>query len=46
MAAVGPALHADSFLGRLPAQLALLRSPRLWARMSPLELVRNVDKLF
>ena len=46
MAAVGPALHADSFLGRLPAQLALLRSPRLWARMSPLELVRNVGKLF
>lgn len=45
MAAAGPALHGASLKQRLPAQLALLRSRRLWARMSPLELLRNIDKL-
>jgi len=45
MAAAGPALHGASLRQRLPAQLALLRSKHLWARMSPLELLRNVDKL-
>lgn len=45
MEGAGRALHGGSLRQRLPAQLALLRSRRLWAGMSPLDLLRNVDKL-
>jgi succinate-semialdehyde dehydrogenase/glutarate-semialdehyde dehydrogenase len=46
MAAAGPALHARSFFTRVRHQLALLGSARFWSRLSPLSLLRNLDKLF
>jgi acyl-CoA reductase-like NAD-dependent aldehyde dehydrogenase len=41
----GPALHARSLLTRLGHQLKLLTSARFWTRISPLSLLRNLDKL-
>lgn len=46
MSAAGPALHARSFVTRVRNQLALAGRARFWSRLSPLNLLRNLDKLF
>jgi hypothetical protein len=46
MAAAGPALHAPSLPARLRAQLSLVLSGRFWSRLHPLNVLRNLDKLF
>jgi succinate-semialdehyde dehydrogenase/glutarate-semialdehyde dehydrogenase len=44
--AANRAIHASGFLGRVLNQLALARSPRFWARVSPLSVLKNIDRLF
>jgi succinate-semialdehyde dehydrogenase/glutarate-semialdehyde dehydrogenase len=39
------ALHSRSFFGRLVHQLGFVRFGRFWRRVSPLSLLRNLDKL-
>jgi len=46
MARAGRALHASSFLARVGSQLALMGSRRFWRRVSPFQLVRNLDRFF
>ncbi len=46
MTAANPALHARSLVARLRHQLGLAASARFWNRLSPLDLLRNLDKLF
>jgi succinate-semialdehyde dehydrogenase/glutarate-semialdehyde dehydrogenase len=41
-----PALYSTSVLRRVAAQIGLLRFARLWRRLGPWRLLRNVDKLF
>jgi succinate-semialdehyde dehydrogenase/glutarate-semialdehyde dehydrogenase len=44
MALAGPALHARSLWTRLRSQLALMLSGRMWRRVGPIALLRNVDR--
>jgi succinate-semialdehyde dehydrogenase/glutarate-semialdehyde dehydrogenase len=44
MALAGPALHARSLWTRLRSQLALMLSGRMWRRVGPVALLRNVDR--
>jgi len=44
MALAGPALHARSLWTRVRSQLALMRSGRMWRRVGPVALLRNVDR--
>jgi succinate-semialdehyde dehydrogenase/glutarate-semialdehyde dehydrogenase len=44
--AANRAIHASAFFGRVANQLALARSSRFWARVSPLSLLKNIDRLF
>ena len=46
MARAARALYSTSPLQRLAAQLALLRSSRLWRRFGLLRLLANLDKLW
>jgi succinate-semialdehyde dehydrogenase/glutarate-semialdehyde dehydrogenase len=46
MAAALPALHSRSLATRLARQLSLATSGRFWSRLHPLNLLRNLDKLF
>jgi hypothetical protein len=41
-----PALYSTSLVRRVAGQLGLLRFARLWRRLGPWRLLRNVDKLF
>ena len=41
-----PALYSTSVLRRVAGQVALMRFARLWRRLGPWRLLRNVDKLF
>jgi len=46
LASATQALHSRSPLRRVSGHLRLLASRRFWQRMSPLALLKNVDKLF
>ena len=46
MGTANRALHARSFLARVVNQLGFVRFGRFWRRVSPLSLLRNLDKLF
>jgi succinate-semialdehyde dehydrogenase/glutarate-semialdehyde dehydrogenase len=46
MGTANRALHARSFLTRVANQLGFVRFGRFWRRVSPLSLLRNLDKLF
>jgi acyl-CoA reductase-like NAD-dependent aldehyde dehydrogenase len=46
MVTAGRALHGASLFGRVRAQLALAAFPRLWRRVSPFHLLRNLDRFF
>jgi acyl-CoA reductase-like NAD-dependent aldehyde dehydrogenase len=46
MARAGVALHARSLLARVSNQAALMGSGRFWRRVSPLQLLRNLDRFF
>jgi hypothetical protein len=45
MGTANRALHSRSFFGRLVHQLGFVRFGRFWRRVSPLSLLRNLDKL-
>jgi hypothetical protein len=46
MATANRALHSRSLLARLVNQLRFVGFSRFWRRVSPLSLLRNLDKLF
>jgi hypothetical protein len=46
MAVANRALHGPSLPGRLAQQLRFAAFARFWRRVSPLSLLRNLDKLF
>jgi succinate-semialdehyde dehydrogenase/glutarate-semialdehyde dehydrogenase len=45
MATANRALHSRSLFTRIAHQLAFVRFARFWRRVSPLSLLRNLDKL-